>query len=241
MKYALKYGGVFAAGWAAAITIYVVAKQVSSADALLLIYLVPSAFFFIIGFLAALTGRKTSPAPKAWWKWVIPAIVVDQTIKIFLFSTDWQAMSIEVLPPVFYIQPVHNTLGSYLWVLLDWQGANNWLNAVLALIVGGFLLELWRFYLHTHRNSIWITGFFFLVASGVACNVIDNIFHGGSLDFLTIRPFYVSDLKDAMLVTGMLFMLAEYIDNKLYKHSESEGDGFWLFVKQDISRIIKRN
>jgi len=75
---------------------------------------------------------------------------------------------------------------------------------------------------------------------GAAANVIDNVFYGGSLDYITIQPFYTFDLKDLFITLAELFALIEIIEQKAYKNTK-QLDGFNLFLKADVKNWFKKN
>jgi signal peptidase II len=167
---------------------------------------------------------------------------VDQGIKAFLFSIEWENLSIALIQPVFYIQPTQNTLGSYLWVLLGLKQGSHLLNIILFSLVGFIFVEGWRFYVRRKRNSFWVNGFIHLFLAGLLANLIDNAFWGGSLDYITIRPFYTFDLKDLYITLCELFILTELLDNRLLKRffrmpkeeSRQLNRDFFNFIRQDL-------
>ena len=92
------------------------------------------------------------------------------------------------------------------------------------------------------RNSFWINGFIHLFLAGLAANLIDNAFWGGSLDYITIKPFYTFDLKDLYITLCELFLITELIDNRLLKRflnmpkddSRRINKEFFRFIKKDF-------
>jgi signal peptidase II len=177
----------------------------------------------------------------------VVAVAIDQGIKAYLFSLEWESISVALIEPVFYIEPTQNTLGSYLWVLLGLRKGSHLVNIILFSAIGLVFVELWRFYVSRKRNSFWINGFIHLFLAGLAANLIDNGFWGGSLDYVTIKPFYTFDLKDLYITLCELFFLTELIDNKLLlrllnmprKESRQLNRDFIAFVKRDL-RLSKR-
>jgi signal peptidase II len=176
------------------------------------------------------------------------AVGIDQGIKAYLFSQEWVSISIPLIRPVFYIEPTQNTLGSYLWVLLGLKKGSHLLNILLFSLIGILLIEVWRFYVRRKRNSFWINGFIHLFLAGLAANLIDNAYWGGSLDYVTIKPFYTFDLKDLYITLCELFLLTELVDNRLLRRflkmpkedSRRINREFIQFMKKDF-RIGRRN
>ncbi|MCF8346964.1 MAG: signal peptidase II, partial [Bacteroidales bacterium] len=182
------------------------------------------------------------------WIFLLMAVALDQGIKIYLFSLDWENLSKPIIPPVFYLEPTQNTLGSYLWVLLNFKKGSHLLNIILFTTIGLLFIEIWRFYTLRKRNSFWINGFIHLFLAGLLANIIDNGYWGGSLDYITIKPFYTFDLKDMYITLCELFFVTELIDNKLLKRflkmpkedSKALNNDFYRFVKNDISRLFRK-
>ena len=173
---------------------------------------------------------------------------LDQGIKINLCSVDWQSLSIPLIEPVFYMEPAQNTLGSYLWVLLGLKKGSHLVNIILFSLIGVVFVEVWRFYVSRKRNSFWINGFIHLFLAGLGANLIDNAVWGGSLDYVTIKPFYTFDLKDLYITLCELFLLTELVDNRLLKRflnmpredSRKLNRDFIDFVRRDF-RIGKKD
>ena len=233
---------IFMCVWLIVMAIYAVSNRVTDLEYLWKFSLLPALF---LGFLAALftfLGAKIRVRKGLNWIFIAAALLLDQGIKAYLFSLDWEALFIPLIKPVFYIEPTQNTLGSYLWVLLRLKQGSHLLNIILFSLVGIIFLEVWRFYVHRKRNSFWINGFIHLFLAGLFANLVDNAFWGGSLDYITIRPFYTFDLKDLYITLCELFLLTELVDNRLLKRliqmpkeeSKRLNRDFILFVKNDF-------
>lgn len=240
MRKVLRNAGIFILCWFGAMIVFSVIYKVYNTQLLWQIFLIPAAFFAIIITIATLLEQHTHALRKVSFIFLLAAIALDQSIKIYLFSTHWQVMDIAVISPVFHINPSHNTLGSYLWVLIGWEGASNIFNVFLVLILGSIFVEFWRFYRKKRRNSLWINLFANFFIAGALCNMIDNLFHGGSLDYLTIKPFYTTDMKDLYITLALLFVAIEVFDNKLYKKDSNINSDFSEFFKNDLKKLFKR-
>ena len=234
--------GIFFSIWVIVMVIYAVSNRVTDLDYLWKFFLLPALF---LGFLAALStflGEKIKVKKGINWIFLLMAVSLDQGIKAYLFSLDWEALSISIIEPVFYLEPTHNTLGSYLWVLLNLKQGSHLLNIILFSLVGIIFIEVWRFYVARKRNSFWINGFIHLFLAGLLANLIDNAFWGGSLDYITIKPFYTFDLKDLYITLCELFLVTELLDNRLLKRflqmpkeeSRKLNRDFISFVKNDF-------
>lgn len=231
----------FFAIWLIVMLIYTVSHRVSDPDYLWKFFLLPALF---LGFLAALStflSMKIKVRKGINWIFLLVAIGVDQAIKIYLFSLDWETLSIPLIEPVFYVEPSHNTLGSYLWVLLKLKQGSHLLNIILFSLVGFVLVEVWRFYVKRKRNSFWINGFIHLFLAGLGANLIDNAIWGGSLDYITIKPFYTFDLKDLYITLCELFLITELLDNHLFKRFFNMPREESRKLNRDLISFIKKD
>lgn len=229
--------------WLIVMAIYAISNRVTDLAYIWKFSLLPALF---LGFLAAFftfLGQTIRLKNGINWIFLAAALLVDQGIKFYLFSLEWEFLSIPLIEPVFYVEPTQNTLGSYLWVLLKLQKGSHLLNIILFSAVGLVFFEVWRFYIRRKRNSFWINGFIHLFLAGLFANVIDNAFWGGSLDYITIKPFYTFDLKDLYITLCELFLITELVDNQLLKpllqmpreESRRLNRDFFRFVKKDLS------
>ena len=235
--------------WVAVMVVYSIANRVTDIDYLWKFFLLPALFLSSIAAFSTLLSGLFKVRRGLNWIFLLFAVGIDQSIKAFLFSKEWETISITLVEPVFYIEPTQNTLGSYLWVLLGLKEGSHVLNIILFSIIGLVFLEIWRFYVRRKRNSFWINGFIHLFLAGLFANLIDNAFWGGSLDYITIKPFYTFDLKDLYITLCELFLLTELVDNRLLKRvlnmpkddSTRLNRDFIAFVKKDLRSLIKKN
>jgi signal peptidase II len=228
--------------WVIVMVIYAVSGKVRDPDYLWKFFLLPGLFLSSIAALASLLEKLFSVRRGINWIFLVVAVAIDQGIKAYLFSIDWESLSIPLIRPVFFVEPTHNTLGSYLWVLLGLKKGSHLVNIILFSLIGLLFIEVWRFYVARKRNSFWINGFIHLFLAGLGANLIDNAFWGGSLDYITIRPFYTFDLKDLYITLCELFLVTELVDNKLLgrflkmprEESKRINRDFVNFVKRDL-------
>ena len=233
---------LFMSIWLIVMVIYAVSSRVTDLDYLWKFFLLPALFLGFLAALATFLGKNFKVKKGINWIFLLVAVGVDQGIKAYLFSLEWEFISIPLIEPVFYIEPTQNTLGSYLWVLLKLKQGSHLLNMILFSLVGFVFIEVWRFYVQRKRNSFWINGFIHLFLAGLLANLIDNGFWGGSLDYITIKPFYTFDLKDLYITLCELFLVTELLDNRLLKRfiqmpkedSKRLNSDFIQFVKKDL-------
>ena len=233
---------LFMSIWLVVMVIYAISNRVTDLNYLWKFSLLPALFLGFLAALATFLGQSIRVKKGINWIFLLAAVAVDQAIKAYLFSLEWESISIPLIKPVFYIEPTQNTLGSYLWVLLKLKQGSHLLNMILFSLVGLIFVEVWRFYVNRKRNSFWINGFIHLFLAGLLANLIDNGFWGGSLDYITIKPFYTFDLKDLYITLCELFLVTELLDNRLLKRfikmpkedSKRLNRDFIRFVKNDL-------
>lgn len=248
MSKILRNGGIFLGIWAVVILAYALVSGVRDIEYLWKFTLLPGLVLASIAMLGTILQQNTKVRPGINWIFLILAVALDQTIKIYLFSLDWHTLSKPLIEPVFYLEPTQNTLGSYLWVLLNFKKGSHVFNIILFSVIGILFIEIWRFYTRKKRNSFWINGFIHLFIAGLFANTIDNAFWGGSLDYITIKPFYTFDLKDMYITLCELFLITELIDNKLFvrlfkmpkDESKRINETFVNFVMTDFRDILKK-
>ncbi|RPI45268.1 MAG: signal peptidase II [Bacteroidetes bacterium] len=233
---------VFFVIWLGVMVIYAVTGKVTDPAYLWRFFLIPAVFLSFIAALATTLEQLFRVRGGINWIFLVAAVAVDQGIKTYLFSLEWEQISIPLIRPVFFIEPTQNTLGSYLWVLLGLKKGSHLLNIILFSLIVVVFTEVWRFYVRRKRNSFWINGFIHLFLAGLAANLIDNAFWGGSLDYVTIKPFYTFDLKDLYITLCELFLVTELIDNHLLRKflnmpredSRRLNREFIGFIKRDL-------
>ena len=233
---------LFMGVWLLVMVIYALGNRVTDLEYIWKFSLLPALFLGTLAALFTFLGEKIRVRKGINWIFLLGAVLADQGIKTYLFSLEWESMSFPLIEPVFYMEPTQNTLGSYLWVLLNLKKGSHLLNIILFSLVGLVFFEIWRFYVARKRNSFWINGFIHLFLAGLLANLIDNAFWGGSLDYITIKPFYTFDLKDLYITLCELFLLTELVDNHLLKRllqmpredSRRLNREFFRFVRDDF-------
>ena len=248
MKNILRNSALFFGIWIVVMIIYSVTAKVTDISYLWKISLLPGLVLASIAAFGTILQQNIKVKKGINIIFLLLAVGLDQVIKIYLFSLNWESISIAIIPPVFYLDPTQNTSGSYLWVLLNIQKVSHLFNIILFSTIGLLFVEIWRFYVSRKRNSFWINGFIHLFLAGLFANIIDNAYWGGSLDYITIRPFYTFDLKDMYITLCELFLITELIDNKLLRRlfkmpkdeSKELNNSFIEFVKADIRNLFKR-
>ena len=241
----LKNSGLIFIIWTLVMAVYTFTSGVRDFDYIWRFILWPGLVLAGIIGLSTLLQDTVPTKRRIFWPMVLLFLGLDQAIKIYLFSLEWEVLSIPLIEPVFYLEPTQNTLGSYLWVLLRLDHVPKLANILLFTVVGFLFFEIWRFYTARKRTSIWINGYIVLFISGLSANIIDNAVWGGSLDYITIKPFYTFDLKDMYITLCELFLVTELLENRLLRRlftmpsaeSKRVNRAFMDQVKSDLGRL----
>ena len=121
---------VFFIIWLVVMVIYALANKVTDLDYLWKFFLLPALFLGIVAALSTALEHLFRIKKGINWIFLVIAVAIDQGIKAYLFSLEWESISIPLIKPVFYIDPTQNTLGSYLWVLLGLKQGSHLLNII---------------------------------------------------------------------------------------------------------------
>ena len=135
--------------------------------------------------------------------WIIILIAIDQGIKLFIAHFMMEAQ-FTIIPHIFSFQTTQNIHLGWVWNMLDFMMP---LNMAVMISIVAFL-----FMVIVYRYLKFITGdwgkysklldiFLIFALAGVFCKLIDDIFWGGSLDYIQLFDWFIFDLKDVYLTT----------------------------------------
>lgn len=148
---------------------------------------------------------------KAVILWAIVLVVIEQLIKWIIYI-NYRDLNIEMIPSLLEFKPTLNNKSFY-WLGLMNIEVGRWSRMVTAILVlGVFCL----FYLYmkalSSKNKMLDIAFVFGFA-GLLCSFCDNLFFGGSWDYVYLKPLFVFDLKDVYLNCFAIFFLLFYLKN----------------------------
>jgi len=135
--------------------------------------------------------------------WIIILIGIDQGIKLFIAHFMMEAQ-FTIIPHVFSFKTTQNIHLGWIWNMLDFMMPLHFaiiisIIAIFAMVVGYRYLKF-----HTHdfgKYSKLLDIFLIFALAGVCCKLIDDIFWGGSLDYIRLFDWFIFDLKDVYLTT----------------------------------------
>ena len=136
---------------------------------------------------------------------VIILVAIEQIIKLII-CLNYQDISLEIIPSLIDFKPTLNNKTFY-WLGLMNIDFGRWLRLATAIII---LIALCLFYLYLKRtlqNKKWLDISFVFGIAGVLCSLSDNIFFGGSWDYVYLKPLFIFDLKDIYMDCFSIFFL----------------------------------
>jgi len=146
-------------------------------------------------------------------------VSIEQGIKLFIYNFILDEVFI-IIPHVFTFRTTQNIHLGFIWNLFDFM-MPLW-GASLISIIGLLVITTMYFYLN-HLTLIWgkfqkvnTVAMIFIIA-GIICKIIDDIFWGGSLDYIKFFDWFIFDLKDVYITTiGMPLLIFLMIYNDIY-------------------------
>lgn len=173
--------------------------------------------------------------------WVISLVAVDQLIKL-LISRYMMYAHFTIIPYIFTFRISQNIHLGWIWNRLDFM-----MPLVLAVLISVIAIITIVVF---HRYLIFLTSkwckyhripyvFLILGLSVGVCKIIDDIFWGGSLDYIQLFNWFIFDLKDvyaaAVVVVVLYFLIAYEIDSRKLSKEKRKEQGFLNWIKHGLN------
>lgn len=136
---------------------------------------------------------------------VIILVAIEQIIKLII-CLNYQDISLEIIPSLVDFKPTLNNKTFY-WLGLMNIDVGRWLRLATAIIILSALCLFYLYLKRTLQNKKWLDISFVFGISGVLCSLSDNIFFGGSWDYVYLKPLFIFDLKDIYMDCFSIFFL----------------------------------
>jgi len=144
---------------------------------------------------------------------IIALATLDQGIKLVVshFLTD---VEFYVIPNILFIQPWQNVYRGSIPALLGWK--TPLFLSIVCTTIGWVLIWAWYRYMKycTFKWGKWnnvLTAYITFFSAAFVCILIDNMFWGGSLDFLNLHftrnDYFIFDTKDIYVLIGVISAL----------------------------------
>jgi signal peptidase II len=152
-----------------------------------------------------------TPRPNALpWLWLSGVIVVLDQLTKWLIVASFELYERVQLLPVFGITRMHNT-GAAFSFLATASGWQRWFFITVAVVVTT-LVCVWLKRMPRAGHG-WLAASLALIVGGAVGNVIDRVFHGYVVDFLSFHwqqwYFPAFNVADAAITVGAVILLAD--------------------------------
>jgi signal peptidase II len=223
---------VFTIMWLAYYSFELISGKISDKYQIIMSLLLPTLFFVILALmLNYFNGKKWIGFKlRNIFAAIIILTVLEQLIKFVIRNSLNSDSSIELINNWLYISPFLNSLGSW--------GASRFglklgINAFIVLNIIGIPLVIqgYRCYIDEKEKSFWMDMAFLLCLSGSLCSLIDKVFFGGSLDYLSVGNLFIADLKDFYITIALGCFFNEMLINNKQAFDTGTKDDIEVFRK----------
>ncbi|APC81621.1 signal peptidase II [Clostridium botulinum] len=143
---------------------------------------------------------------------VLALVLIDQSIKIYIYN-NLMNKEFYIFDSIFGFKPIINTKYSYFNSFGN-MGIGLITHIVLNIVMLFLILIIFYFIKERYSNNKIIYCLFVLVCAAAICSLIDKVFWGGSLDFISFKNFFIFDLKDVYIsvfeIVTMLCVILNY-------------------------------
>ncbi|BDB00903.1 signal peptidase II [Clostridium botulinum] len=143
---------------------------------------------------------------------VLILVLIDQSIKIYIHN-NFMDKKFYILGSIFGFKPIINTKYSYFNSFSN-MGISLLTHIVLNIVILLFFIAIFNFIKERYTAHKIVYCLFILVCAAAICSLIDKVFWGGSLDFISFKNFFVFDLKDVYIsvfeIVAMLCVILNY-------------------------------
>lgn len=124
-------------------------------------------------------------------------ILVDQFIKIVI-NTFLIEKQFSIIGSFVRFRPHLNT--DYSWInSIANLGMGLTLHVIIVLLILVIALVIYGYIKSKHNYDKFVDLTFSILFAGVFCSLIDKIFWGGSLDYISLKGLFIFDLKDVYI------------------------------------------
>jgi lipoprotein signal peptidase len=182
-----------------------------------LVALYPLGFFYLIACGLAAWSRRVQRIA-ANWRLVTGALALtglDQAAKTIIVARLPLGASVPLVSGWLHLAHRRNAYGSWVLGITQPQAARIFLLVLVMVAVLVLLgsLASYRYYVRTHRPSLWAGMAFVGLFAALASWLIDMALRGCVVDYIELPGLVVADLKDIWLTVGIASLFAEALEN----------------------------
>ena len=159
-------------------------------------------------------------------------VVIEQVIKL-LISRYFAGDDLVLIPGALYFSPVQNTHMNWFGSLAGIQ-MPVFIMVIMEVVIFILVLLAHRYFSCLTKNESRLPAVFATISmAAITCAFIDNVFWGGSLDYIGLFNWFVFDLKDVYIDIGLILFVA------LSFRTDASGkqDGFIPWLRRGCPRF----
>jgi lipoprotein signal peptidase len=229
---------VFLVEWTLFILI-TLAKGELRTNQVLVVAAYPLILLYLVACVLNALSQHTQRVAQGWGLLgcAVGLIMLDQTIKTGVTASIPYQTRIPIIDNWLVLTHERNLLGSWVASAFKVQPVG-----LLSLIQWGLTVPVLlfsvlcrRYYVATHRRTLWVDVAFLGIFAGYASWVCDMSLRGHIVDFIHLPGLVTADLKDIFTTIGVAALVAEALDNPQLSWR-------WQGIKKEIEdsrRLIK--
>jgi signal peptidase II len=162
---------------------------------------------------------------------VLLCVTIDQLIKFIIFIK-FMDIKTDILGDYIVFYPIINPKLSYGAYFISCFNNPFFIGVIIILCMFAYITG-YRFYCkqYAREKSKFIAKLIYTLGlSGMSCSIIDKVFWKGSLDYISIKYFFVFDIKDCYFSTSVILFLVLYYKNKI------DIKEYFIYLKSIINR-----
>lgn len=199
----------------------------------------PLIFFYLVACELTTLSQHIQQIAQSWQLllFAVGLTILDQVIKTIITAFVPYQASIPIVHNWLYLAHAHNSHGSWIASAFSVQfvGVFNLIQWVLAIPVLSFSILCHRYYIATHRKSLWADVALLGLFAGYASWVCDMSLRGHIVDFINLPGLVTADLKDILITIGVAAFFVEALDN----HELSWRWTGWQKERDDLIRLVR--
>lgn len=204
---------VFLVEWALFILIELLRGELESGRQILVAGF-PLVLFYLLACGLMVVSLRAYRPTKGWTLlWLALGLaLVDQFSKALVVSFIPYQESILVIKGWLHLAHEYNLKGSWVADAFNLKLAVSFTLVTVVVILLGSGIG-YRYYVSTHRQSVWADIAFVCLFAGTASWVFDMAVRGHIVDYIQLPEVVTADIKDIVLAVGAAAFFAEWIDN----------------------------
>lgn len=141
---------------------------------------------------------------------ILVLVILEQAIKIIV--KDYHGVKAPIIENILYFEPILNDNYSYINSLFN-LGWSKTFHIIMVILVLFFSYYVFKYLEAKNIKNSMINIIKVFLFAGVICSLLDKIYWNGSLDYISLKGFFVFDLKDCYLTIFEVLAIMLVIKN----------------------------